>query len=142
MKRHLLVFFLVSLVTVGYSQTQQDQADILQICFEIPELQPFLMGANGSPLAQLYVKSCNSIQDYGLTVNKFGNPVRFVDKVELSALSDKSHIDFFIFEVMADKARVDFTFSSDSSEPKFWAYLELEKNGTTWEITQLKSEER
>jgi hypothetical protein len=142
MKRMLYVIFFVCFVSTGFSQSQQDQEEVLQLCIELQELQPFLVGNDGAQLSQLYIKSCEALQTKTTSINKFGNPIRFVDKVELKALHINSYIDFYIFEVLTDKARIDFTFSSDLDTPKFWAYMELEKNGDSWEITKLKSEER
>ncbi|MFW5877697.1 MAG: hypothetical protein ACOCUP_01155 [bacterium] len=142
MKKIYTSFMFLFIFAWMFGQTGTDKQEILQLCIEVPELQEYLVDDSGNTLAQLHVKANGYINPEDINIIKFGKPLRFVNKQDFSLLQDNSRIDFFVFDVDDQKARVDFTFSLNPDDVRFWVYMEFEKDSDTWQITKLKSEER
>jgi hypothetical protein len=141
MKNLTLIILLVLTTNCIFAQSRQDQAQILQKCIELQELQqyyPLDAKGNQKPLIINYWHPVLFPTD--LTLLNDGKNVEFR---EMSLESDKNAEAYFLFKkfvVLQSSSVVKFDFSYDNFNlPKLLeVMLDLAKVGDAWEISGIQ----
>ena len=133
-------FFLALLVipNLGYTQSQQDQKEILQCCIDFPEIQNlYPEDTNGEKLAVRIMQHTISLSN-DMNIQKFGKEVLFYEKDEIYSLNTIAFLRFEKFEVEGVNANVLFEFDYNQQDPstssEIYITLHLTKENTQWNI--------
>jgi len=141
MKNLTLIILLVLTTTCIFAQSRQDQAEILQKCIELSQLQQYYpLEADGSqkPLIINYWHPVLFPTD--LTVTNGGKNVEFRVMSMESSKNAEAYFLFYKFEVSGSSSSVKFDFSyNKANHPKMLeVMLDLSKTGDNWEIANIQ----
>lgn len=135
----IILFFLAS--TCIFAQSRQDQAQILQKCVELQELQKYYpLDADGSqkPLIINYWHPVLFPTD--LTIINGGKNVEFRVMSMESSKNAEAYFLFYKFEVFQTSSVVKFDFSYDNANhlKVLEVMLDLSKKSDAWEIANIQ----
>ncbi len=125
---------------MGYSQSQQDQKEILQCCIDFSEIQNrYPEDANGDKLAVRIMQHTVSFSN-DMEIQKFGENVIFYEKDEIYTLNTIAFLRFEKFDVEGINANVIFEFNHNRQDPStssmLYITLQLEKENNQWSINE------
>ena len=142
MKKHaLIILFLLAFLSAN-AQSANEKSEVLKHCTDLVELQPYFQ-INGNNLQQLFVMDCCNKFDDVSGLSKFGNPLIFVDKKGVVDGGIDAYLQFYIFEINVDNARLDFKLIRKNADPKIvQVKLELVKQNNIWVLLESKIEEK
>lgn len=140
MKNFTLIILLVLVSTCIFAQNRQDQAQILQKCIELPQLQQYYpLDADGSqkPLIINYWHPVLFPTD--LTIMNGGKNVEFRLMSMESSKNEEAYFLFYKFEVSesSSSAKFDFSYNNVNHRKVLEVMLDLSKTGDAWETTNI-----
>jgi hypothetical protein len=141
MKNFTLIILLVLVSSCTFAQNRQDQAQILQKCIELSQLQQYYpLEADGSqkPLIINYWHPVLFPTD--LTIMNGGKNVEFRLMSMESSKNAEAYFLFYKFEVYESSSSVKFDFSYNKANHRkvLEVMLDLSKTGDAWEITNIQ----
>ncbi len=131
----------LAISSLGMAQAPGDASALLQKCVDLPALQESFTGPDGQTPGVLHVMEC-TLPFSPQEVEKFGNPLSPVSKMEVQDPQVSDYLQFYLFEVNESAARVDFKYyRKDRDAGVVQVYLECVKSGGNWEVTTQKIRE-
>jgi len=145
MKKITLIILLAIANICSFGQSRQDKAQILQLCIDIPELQQYYpLDAEGNPM-QIAVLQHGVSFDMAIEVSKFGRPLQFLDKNEISVLGLSSYFLFWTFKIEENMAHIDYVYNymDADNQPKIHnVILDMQKLNGRWIVINSKIERK
>ncbi|WP_321289725.1 hypothetical protein [uncultured Sunxiuqinia sp.] len=146
MRKIYLVLVTILLCGSGlFAQTPQDQAQILQLCVDLPELQKnYPVGIEGDTAA-VYIMQYPIVIPTDIAISKFGKKPVFMTRHEIY---DNNVEAFFLFknlDILESSARVDLSMYYDynSAEQKvFHIALDFQKENEEWVVGSYEIERK
>ena len=133
--------FALAIFSLGMAQAPGDASALLQKCVDLPALQEYFSGENGQTPDALHVMEC-TLPFSAQGVEKFGNPLGSISKMEVQDPQYSDYLQFYLFEINESAARVDFKYYRKDRDPGVvQVYLECVKSGGNWEVTTQKIRE-
>ncbi|MFN2424022.1 MAG: hypothetical protein ABR572_09630 [Cryomorphaceae bacterium] len=123
-----ITLFLV-LSVFGFGQTAKDQQTIAQMSIDLEALQKYLRAHQTEEHNALYICDNGAIPT-NLNLNKFGAPVKFLDKNALFFHVIEAYLYFEKFQVSEKEAQVAFQFAVEELKIE----LTFEKVGGVWKV--------
>jgi hypothetical protein len=123
----------------------QEQAQILQLCLDLPALQPYYPKATDGTYQQVYILQHGISFPSDTEVYKAGKPAVFIEKARLADGKIDAYFLFHEFVITGNGATVEFVFNYDqtSSRKRLQVVsLDLQKTGNTWTVVHHKIEGR
>lgn len=145
MKKFTLIILLITTSICIYGQSRQDQAQILQQCIDLPELQQYFPIGNDATPKQICILQHGVSFPSAIEAAKFGKSVQLMDKKQLSESGTNSYFLFWEFKTDQNAAHVDFVYNyiGSDSQPKMQrVILELQKRGEVWIVVKTNIEEK
>jgi len=137
MKRYLLIFALLLGTVCSYAQSKTDQAQVMQLCIDLPELQSsFAKDASGNP-EQLSVMLPEFPFSTDLVISKFGKPLNFLSKEDLNEKGLNNYLIIGTLEVGTNNASVVMIYYRNATSDRFTSAqvdVELKKSNNTWSV--------
>lgn len=134
-----LLFLLLSAVIL--TDVRDDEAQILQKCVDLPQLQDYYpLDVNGDT-KQLNVLQHGVSFPENINVSANGKNLSFLSKKQISPTDAVAYFLFHEFEVSENSARVEFVYQYNQV-PLVVVNLKLSKTGDTWSITKSQIEKR
>jgi len=135
-----LLFLLLSHVLLT-ALPPQDDAQILQKCIDLPQLQAYYpLDAHGN-LKQLNVMQHGVSFPENTNVSANGKSIAFLSKKQVSQTEAIAYFLFHEFKISGNSATVAFVYQYNQTELVVVG-LALNKNGDTWSVTNSNIEKR
>lgn len=146
MRKIYLFLFFASIVFSTVGQTRSDQAIILKMCLDLPELQSYFSKDSEEGIEQITIGYWDPIlfpTDLELTKN--GKNVIFTRMSSLIERNDLVYILFLKFEIQEMNAKVSYEYNylSNNCNKKLLINLDLVNQKDTWKVlsTSIKNQE-
>ncbi len=139
-KLFLTICLVISATSFLFSQTLNDQALVLQKCFDIGQLQAYYPQYANNSYQQLHVLQFPVTFPANLGVSKFGQPILFLTRAQVFASNPDAFFSFMTFSITGNTASVvfDFNYNRLSVSPSSVnVTVNLEKISNSWSITNL-----
>ena len=113
--------------------TNQDQ--LIKLCLEFTPLQDKIPNEIKELATENYIYQNGNDYYYSANLQANGKGISLLSKSSLS--SSKPYFDFFTLNIEASKAlaRIYFVYSKDGVQTSIPVTIELEKNGSSWQVT-------
>ncbi|MES2555896.1 MAG: hypothetical protein V4604_07090 [Bacteroidota bacterium] len=131
-------YLMVLLLFVGLSaqaQTDQDKKEIMQLCLDLPALQPYFHSEQPERLP-IIIKSNGKVPQASLS--KFGKPVVYMSPDDIDAKGTQTALEFMRFEVTAESATIMYRYNIEG----LMVTVLLKKAKGVWAVTDSKLVER
>jgi len=120
------------------AQSRNDQALILQKCFDLSELQSYLIKDSDGTIQQLCVKYLHPVLfPLNLGITKGGKDIIYKELSTYEVKEGDPFVFFKKFQITGEVAKVDFEyhFVTNNSSNLLKVHLDFMKIGNDWEIS-------
>ena len=139
--RSALLFLLLSPFLLSNGGPQGDDAQVLQKCIDLPQLQAYYpLDADGNP-RQLNVMQHGVSFPENIDVSANGKSLAFLSKKQVSQTEANAYFLFQEFKISGNSATVAFVYQYNQTELVVVS-LVLNKNVDTWSVTNSNIEKR
>ncbi|MBI3239200.1 MAG: hypothetical protein HYZ43_10225 [Flavobacteriia bacterium] len=131
-------YLMVLLLFVGLSaqaQTDQDKKEVMQLCLDLPALQPYFHAEKPERLP-IIVESNGKVPQASLS--KFGKPVVYLTPDEIEAKGTVAVVEFMRFEIAPESATIMYRYNAEG----LMITALLKKTKGVWSVTDSKLVER
>ncbi len=131
-------FLMVLLLFAGFSaqaQTDQDKKEVMQLCLDLPGLQPYFHADQAGRLPVI-IKNNGKVPQASLI--KFEQAVLFMTPEDIDAKGIQTALEFMRFEVTAESATVMYRYNIEG----LMVTVLMKKVKGIWSVTDSKLVER
>ncbi|MDH4473002.1 MAG: hypothetical protein QE487_10385 [Fluviicola sp.] len=131
-------FLMVLLLFVGLSaqaQTDQDKKEVMQLCLDLPALQPYFHAEKPERLP-IVIESNGKVPQAALM--KFEKSVVYMTPDEIEAKGNIAAVEFMRFEIAAESATIMYRYNAEG----LMITVLLKKVKGVWSISDSKLVER
>ncbi|ASS49708.1 MAG: hypothetical protein A3D31_09010 [Candidatus Fluviicola riflensis] len=131
-------YLMVLLLFAGLSvqaQTDQDKKEVMQLCLDLPALQPYFHTEQPERLP-IIIKNNGKISP--ISLNKFGKPVVYMSPDDIDAKGTLTALEFMRFEVTTESATIMLRYNIEG----LMVTILLKKVKGVWTVTDSKLVER
>jgi len=129
----------------AFGQSQQDKAQILQLCIDLPGLQQYYPFDTDGTHKQIVVMQHGVSFDTDIEVSKFGKSVQFLDKNEIGVMNITSYFLFWTYKIEQDVAHIDFLYHYLDTENQLVTLrvvVEMQKSYDLWIVQNTNIERK
>lgn len=139
MRKIYLFLFFVSIVFSTVGQTRSDQATILKMCLDLPELQPYIAVDSDGKVDQITIYYWHPLLfPIDLNVTKEGKSIQYVPMSEIAGKDGNAFFLFRTFKITGNVGTVSFEYHywDKGCSKLLLMNLEFGKTSDLWKITR------